>query len=226
VDLERDLLPALGPGSALSLSLPATFTVAEFSSPRLATRLGDPFRVLRLEAVLPVRDAALLRAVAARLQKAGPRTGLKVAPRGPTAAPTGWTVSWGRADLGTALAGERLLVAGGADGLPALASRAASGGKGYEAPTGPARAALAGGLGGAVLDVGHLTRSIAALPEEAYGTGPNAFVMRSLVHRYLEPAEALASVSARLDLVPGSAVLDVEVVGRPLPDAPDGAARP
>ena len=224
VDPERDVFPSLGPGAALALSLAPTFTVAEFASPRFDVRRTDPFRVVRLEAVLPVRDAARLRAILARLQKAAARTGVKVAPRGPPGAPASWTLSWGAATLGLSLAGDRLLVAGGAERLRALEARAVAGG-GYAAPTPPARAALAGGLGGAVLDVGHLVRSVAALPEEAYGTGPNAFVMRSLVGRYLEPAESLATVSARLDLSPGAAVVDLEVVGRP-PPAPTAPPAP
>jgi hypothetical protein len=224
IDLERDLFPALGPGPALSLSLAPTFTLAAFSSPRLDARRTDPFRLARLEAVLPLRDLAKLRDFLGRLQRAGPRLGLKVAARGPPhpsgpAAPPGWTVSWGKAQLGLSVAGDRLLVAGGPDLLAALQARAAAGAGGYEAPTDAARAALATGLGGAVLDVGHLAGSVAALPEQAYGTGPNAFVMRSLVARYLEPAETLASVSARLDLAPGAALVDLELVGRPVPAA-------
>lgn len=228
IDLERDLFPALGPGAAFSLSLAPTFTVTEFSSPRFDVRRTDPFRMLRLEAVLPVRDAALLRALLARLQKAAPRTGVTVVPRGPAAAPSAWTLSWGKAQLGLSLAGDRLLVAGAAGRLQALAARAAAEGVGYAAPTEPAQAALTGGLGGVVLDVEHLAKSVAALPEEAYGTGPNAFVMRSLVSRYLEPAASLAAVSARLDLVPGAAVVDLEVVGNPTAGgpAPGGPSAP
>jgi len=220
VDLERDVLPALGPGGAAGLSLAPTFTVAEFSSPRFDVRHTDPFRVVRLEASVPVRDEARLRALLDRLRKAGGRTGVKVAPRPAPAG--GWTVSWGASTLGLALSGGRLLAAGGADRLPPLEARAAAGG-GYAPGTPPARAALEGGLGGAVLDVGHLARSVAGLPEEAYGTGPNAFVVRSLVARYLEPAASLATISARLDLAPGAARLDLEVVGRP---PPDPAGRP
>ena len=70
------------------------------------------------------------------------------------------------------------------------------------------------GLGGAVLDVDHLARAVEALPESAYGTGPNAVVMRSVVNRYLEPAASLSTISLRLDLVPGAAVVDLEVDGR------------
>ncbi|HQR30090.1 MAG TPA: hypothetical protein PLL32_06745, partial [Anaeromyxobacteraceae bacterium] len=84
-------------------------------------------------------------------------------------------------------------------------------------PTDGEKAALGTGRGGARPDVDHLVRSIEALPEEAYGTGPNAVVMRSLVNRYLEPASALSAVSARLDLVPGAALVDLDVDGRSTP---------
>ncbi|MEY2668433.1 MAG: hypothetical protein RJA59_1071, partial [Pseudomonadota bacterium] len=154
-----------------------------------------------------------LRGFLSRLQKAGPRLSLKVVPRGPAAEPTGWTLSWGKAQLGLALSRGRLLVSGGAPRLAALEART-GGGQGYAPSVPAARTALSTGLGGAVLDVGHLARSIEALPDEAYGTGPNAVVMRSLVNRYLEPAGAVAAVALRLDLVPGAALVDLDVEGR------------
>jgi hypothetical protein len=215
VDLAGAIAPALGPGGVASLSLAPTFTVAEFSSPRFDPRRTDPFELVLLDAVVPVRDPAPLRALLARLQKAGPRLALKVVPRGGADA-SAWTVSWGKARLGVALAGDRLLVAGNADRLPALEARAAAGG-GWAGGTAPARGALASGLAGAVLDVEHLAASVEALPESAYGTGPNAVVMRSLVNRYLEPAHALASLSLRLGLAPGAALLDLDVEGRSTP---------
>ncbi len=208
LDLERELLSAIGPGAAVSLSLAPTFSVAEFSSPRFDMRRTDPFRLFRLEGALPLRDPAAARAFLGRLEKAGPRLGVRVTPKGSSA----FTVAWGKARLGVGLEGDAVLVAGPADGLEALSARAAS--QGYRPPSEAAGAALATGLGGAVLDVEHLARAIEALPEEAYGTGPNAMVMRSLVSRYLEPASAIASVSLRLDLAPGAALVDLEVVGR------------
>jgi hypothetical protein len=216
LDPVAGLSPAFAPAGALSLALAPTFTLTDFSSPRFDLRRVDPFSFVHLDAVLPVRDAAVLRAFLARLQKAGPRLSLKVVPRGPAAEPTGWTLSWGKAQLGLALAGGRLLVAGGAPRLAALEARS-TGGEGYAAPGPAARAALSSGLGGAVLDVEHLARSVEALPEEAYGTGPNAVVMRSLVNRYLEPATALSTVTLRLDLAPGAALVDLDVEGRSEP---------
>jgi hypothetical protein len=216
LDPVAGLSPAFGPAGALSLALAPTFTLTDFSSPRFDLRRVDPFSFVHLDAVLPVRDAAVLRGFIARLQKAGPRLSLKVVPRGPAAEPTGWTLSWGKAQLGLALDGARLLVSGGAPRLAALEARSTTG-DGYAAPGPAARAALSSGLGGAVLDVAHLSRSVEALPEVAYGTGPNAVVMRSLVNRYLEPATALSSVALRLDLAPGAALVDLDVDGRSEP---------
>jgi hypothetical protein len=216
LDPVTGLSPAFGPGGALALALAPTFTLTDFSSPRFDLRRLDPFSFVHLDAVLPVRDAAVLRAFLARLQKAGPRLSLKVVPSGPAAEPTGWTLSWGKAQLGLALSGGRLLLSGGAPRLAALEARPAEG-EGYAAPGPAARAALSSGLGGAVLDVDHLGRSVEALPEEAYGTGPNAVVMRSLVNRYLEPAAALATISLRLELSPGAALVDLDVDGQSEP---------
>ena len=213
LDPERDLLAALAPGAVLSLAVAPTFTVTEFSSPHFDVRRADPFRLLELEAVLHLREPAAVPALLGRLAKAGRRLGVQVTPKGSSA----WTIGWGKARLGVGVSGGRLFVAGPADRLPALAGRA--GGAGYRAPTEAAGAALAAGMGGAVVDVDHLVRSIEALPEEAYGSGPSAVVMRSLVARYLEPASALATVSLRLDLAPGAALLDLEVVGREGPPA-------
>ena len=211
IDPERELVASVAPGAVLSLGVAPTFTVTEFSSPRFDVRRTDPFRLLELEAVVPLRDPSAPPAFLDRLRKEGRRLGVQVTPKGTA----GWTVGWGKAQLGVAVAGGRLFVAGPADRLPALVSRA--GGAGYRAPTEAAGAALAVGMGGAVVDVAHLVHAIESLPDEAYGTGPNAVVMRALVGRYLEPAKGLATVSLRLDLAPGATLLDLEAVGRETP---------
>ncbi|HVP68132.1 MAG TPA: hypothetical protein VMT17_12800 [Anaeromyxobacteraceae bacterium] len=211
IDPERELLPAIAPGPAVALAVAPSFTLADFSSGFLDARRVDPFRLVELEAVLPVRDPAAVTSFVDRLRKAGKRLGVDVAPRGPS----GYTVAFGKARLGLELAGGRLLVAGPAEKLPALAARAP--GSGYRAAGEAARQALSTGMGGAVLDVAHLSRAIEALPQEAYGTGPSAVVMHSLVSRYLDPAAALSAVSLRLDLAPGAALLDLEVAGREAP---------
>lgn len=215
LDLGRELLPALGPGAALSLSIAPTFTLAEFSSPSADLRRADPFRLVKLEAVARVRDPTRVRAFSARVAQVAPRYGARVAARGGA-----WTLSYGRGQLGWSLQDGRLLVAGGPGRLEALERRVADGSGGYQAPSAAARAALAGGVGGAVLDVEHLVASVEALPDEAYGTGPNAFVMRSLADRLLEPASRVLAATLRFDLLPGGAVFDLEVEGREPPRAP------
>jgi hypothetical protein len=56
---------------------------------------------------------------------------------------------------------------------------------------------------------------VRALPPEAFGEGPNAFVLRSLVDRFVAPAERLATASIRADLEGGALRLTVEVQARP-----------
>jgi hypothetical protein len=209
LDLESELLSGLAPGAALSLSIAPTFTLAEFSSPSPDLRRADPFRLLKLEIAARVRDPARVRAFSARVAQAAPRLGARVATRG-----AAWTLGFGKGQLAWSLQGERLLVAGGPGRLEDLERRVAGGSGGYQAPSADARAGLEGGVGGAVLDVEHLVASVQALPDEAYGTGPNAFVMRSLADRLLEPAARVRGATLRFDLLPAAALFDLEIEGR------------
>jgi hypothetical protein len=59
--------------------------------------------------------------------------------------------------------------------------------------------------------VGKLVAAVRALPDEAFGTGPSGFVMRSLVERVVEPAARLAAISLHADLADGALVLGLEV---------------
>ncbi|HEU4385377.1 MAG TPA: hypothetical protein VFR85_17965 [Anaeromyxobacteraceae bacterium] len=212
LDLEGGLLSALAPGAALSLSVAPTFTLTEFSSPSPDLRRADPFRLVRLEVAARVRDPARVRAFSARVAQVAPRFGARVIARGPA-----WTLLYGRGQLGWSIQGERLLLAGGPGRLEELERRIAAGEGGYQAPSAASRAALEGGVGGAVLDGQRLVASVQALPDEAYGTGPNAFVMRSLADRFLEPASQVLAAALRFDLLPGGAVFNLEIEGREAP---------
>jgi hypothetical protein len=66
------------------------------------------------------------------------------------------------------------------------------------------------------VNVGRLVAAVRALPDEAFGSGPSGFVMRSLVERVVEPAARLAAISIRADLSEGALVLALEVEARPL----------
>ena len=219
LDLSKDLLESLAPGAALSLSLAPTFTVAGLSWSRLDPRSRDPFRLVGVEVLARVRDPARLKAFTARLGQVAPRWGARLTGRA-TAEGGSWRLSMGAARLAWSLAGGRLAVAGGADRLEPLSRRATAGGPGYAAPTEASRAALGSGVAAAVLDVGNAVAAVRALPQEAYGTGPDGFVMRSLVDRFLEPASHLEAVSLRLDVAPEAALLDLEIEGRETGEEP------
>jgi hypothetical protein len=119
--------------------------------------------------------------------------------------------------VAVALAGPRLVVAAGpAGGLDALVARGA--GQGWRPPTPAAAEALAGGLGGLVLDGDNLTKAVRALPPEAFGTGPDGVVARSLAEKLTAPGVG-GTLSLRADLPPGALRLALDV------ELPPGQAR-
>lgn len=200
VDPDRDLPGLLGPGAAAAAWLSPALDLAGLGEAALR---ADPLRLVRFEAVAPLADPGRARALSERLAPArrgrAPRDG---AFRLPT--PSG-EIAW-------RVEGERLLLAGGPAGaLDELAARVAGDGPGWRAPTEAAGAALSGGLGGAVLDAQRLVASVRALPQEAFGTGPSGFVVRSVVDRFLDPAARLAALSLRADLAEETLVLGLEV---------------
>jgi hypothetical protein len=206
VDLQRDVFDLLGPGAAGAASLAPGAGLSALSGGALR---ADPLRLLRFEVVAPLRDATRAREVSARIARlTGSRPGL-ASKDGPTRyrvrTPSGeiaWAVDAERA---------RLALSGGAPGgLDALLGRLAA----APAPAGGA-GAVAGGLGGLAVDVPRLVEGVRALPPEAFGEGPNAFVLRSLVDRFVAPAERLATASIRADLEGGALRLTVEVQARP-----------
>jgi hypothetical protein len=205
IDLERDLFGLLAPGGAIALSLPPALDLGGLSA---AAARSDPLRAVQFEAILPVKDPAAAEAASARIEGAAARGRRPGRPADGThriRTPSG-EIAW-RVDADA----RRVVAAGGPPGrLEALLARLA-GGAGWRAPTEAARAALSGGLGGAVLVPPRLVAAVRTLPEEAFGTGPSGFVMRSLVERLVEPASRLAAVSFRADLGEGALVLALEV---------------
>ena len=206
IDLRRDVFDLLGPGAAGAASLAPGAGLSAISGDVLR---ADPLRLLRFEAVSPLRDVARSREVSARIARlAGSRPGGAAA-----AGPARYRVRTPSGEIAWAVDAERarLALAGGAPGgLDALLGRLAA----APAPRGGA-GALAGGLGGLALDVPRLVESVRALPPEAFGEGPDAFVLRSVVDRFVDPAERLAAVSARADLEGGALRLTIEVEVRP-----------
>ncbi|ABC83552.1 hypothetical protein [Anaeromyxobacter dehalogenans] len=216
LDPQRDLFDLLAPGAAVALSLSPGLELAGLTE---ATLRADPLRLVRLEAVARVKDPDRARAAFDRLAPP-PRRPRAARPAAAPPAPGTWRIATPSGELAWRLDGDRLAVAGGAPGaLDALAARLDGDGAGFRAPTPAAEAALKGGLGGAVLDAQRLVAGVRALPEDAFGTGPSGFVVRSVVDRFLEPAARLSAVSLRAQLAEGALVLVAEV--EVLPSAPE-----
>jgi hypothetical protein len=211
LDLARDVFGVLLPGGALSLSLSPGFSLPALTWPVLTL---DPPRVLELEVLAPVKEGAA-RAVERWARYADPDRPPATGPDGVTRVPTpSGEIAWKLAD-------GRLALAGGRPGrLTALLARAAGQGRGWEPPVPEARGALQGGLGGAVLDVPRLTSALRALPPASFGSGPDGFVVRSMVDRLLEPASRLAALSLRAELAGDALVFTLEVHRRAPGSAP------
>jgi hypothetical protein len=235
-DLQRDLFDQLAPGGAAVVSLTPSLALTGLDEVQLR---ADPLRLVRFELVGEVKDedqarAALerLRVLAAALAEPtrravapAPQPAKKPmagrAPRvreaaaapspAPPAAPPDRVVT-PSGEIAWRLAGTRLAMAGGPPGaLDQLLARLDGAGRGFAAPTPAAAAALAGGLGGAVLDTQRLVERVRALPDEAFGTGPTGFVVRSVVDRVLEPAARLSAVSAHAELQGRALVVTLSV---------------
>jgi hypothetical protein len=220
LDLQRDLFDLLSPGCAASLSLSPRFDLSDLSE--TAVR-ADLLKIVRFELVAEVKDEEATRRVLLRLPallsalsaplgreaKEAPSVSAALGQEGRIATPSG--------ELAYRLDGKRLTMAGGPKGsLTPLLLRASGKSPGYASPTKASATALSGGLGGVVLDPRSLSKSVRALPEEAFGTGPTGFLVRSIAERFLEPAERITALSARAEL--SGEVVRVELlVEAPLP---------
>ncbi|MBI5067691.1 MAG: hypothetical protein HZB56_05580 [Deltaproteobacteria bacterium] len=204
LDPVRDLAAHLAPGAAAGLWLPPALDLpAVARSGAAAAR--DPFRLLHPGLRWRVADAAGLRSGLSKLARALPALGIAPVAEGPD----GWSAPVGGGRLAWRLAGDHLYLAGGPGRLEALQAAGAR----FAAPTPTSRAALEGGEAAGVLDVGRLVAGFRALPGSSFGTGPDGFVMRALVERFLEPASHLTAVSLRLELLPGAARVDLAIEG-------------
>ncbi len=195
-ELLRQVVAALEPPLDLGLGLSPR---AELAAALASRGQLDPLRVVRAEAVATVRAGAALAPLFDELA-AGAGGGGKDGR---------WRVPAGQAEVAWTLSGPRLLVAAGpAGGLEDLLARAS--GTAWKAPTPAAAEALAGGLGGAVLDGANLVKAVKALPPEAFGAGPDAVVLRSLAEKVTLPGGG-GTVSLRADLPAGALRLTLDV---------------
>jgi hypothetical protein len=222
LDPQRDLLDNLAPGAALSVSVAPTLEIAKVAAgPRaLDPRRQNPFSMVHLAALGRVRDPARAQEVLERIAKAAPKIEAKITARpveakGSLPAGTAWTATYAKGEgLAWALLGDRILATGGPGRLDALMGAVSSGATGYAPRSAESRSALGGGVAGGLIDMHNLVASIRSLPSEAYGTGPDGFVMRAMAGRIIEPASRLDAATVRLEVLEDVAVAELGLEAR------------
>jgi hypothetical protein len=182
----REIAPALAPGAAVTLALsPSAKLSALVDYGILDWRRRSPFESVQLLALAKVADEPRLSAALESLAKALPAAGARV-----TRMPDGWQVRYAggegpRFGLAT-VAGQKILwLAGGYGGrdLNAILATARD----------PSPPAVLGQEEGAAVrvDLAALAARVRSLPEATYGTGPQAYVARSLVGQIVQPLSAV-----------------------------------
>jgi hypothetical protein len=199
VDLDSDLFGALQPGVVAALSLSPTANLARaVDADLLDLRSHSPFDVVHLAVYAGAADAARLRPALQAVADALPRFGAAA-----TRSQTGDGVEW----LVTSSGGQ-----GARFGLRTVGGTALAylvGGESLEAALARKDGQGAGGGAAALrIDFGQLAAQVAALPQSAYGTGPQSYVARSLVGQVIEPLRPLAM---RATIAPGAQGLLVEL---------------
>ena len=193
-----ELFASLAPGASISLGVSKTANLAHAVDYGLDWRKQSPFETIQLVALAQIADQPRFDKALDALLLRLPSMGMQIARAG---SDFQITYSGGKgARFGTReLDGKKVAyVIGGA-----LEPGALKAGKGAEQDAGATASA----------DFGKLYDAIHALPPEAFGTGPQAMVTRSLLGQVIDPLRPLrvsSSVLANADSL--TANLDVELV--------------
>jgi hypothetical protein len=202
------LLASLQPGAAISLGVEKSANLGHLVDYGLDWRRESPFQTVQLVALAQVADAQKFLDAAEALAKKIPSLNATVARSGDEWAisyPGGKGVRFGVRDV----EGKKLAYAiGGTLDIAALKS----------APNekDPETAALTQDPGASLrADFGKLYDAIHALPEGAFGSGPQAYVTRSVLTQIIDPLRSVR-VTAGAMAYPDSlgASLDVELVAQ------------
>ncbi len=203
-----------------NLAAPFALAVGLSSNVNLSTafdfdpRRANPFRAYSLVALAQVKDGAKAAKTLGKLEGTLQKLGLTVT----TEEVGGATVYTSRSGLGDGLSwtlhGHDLVLAGGLGDQLAATLQAVESNQEALAPADfapQAKAALFGrpGLAGAV-DFQQLGDTVKKLPNDAFGTGPSAFMARSMVTGVVEPLSRLKLVAA-VAPTPGGITLDLSV---------------
>ena len=193
IDPLRDVAPALAPGAAVAVGLsPSAKLGAVVDYGLLDWRTRSPFESLQLLALAPVADEARLSRALESLARALPKAGGEV-----RRTSDGWQVRYAggegpRFGLAT-VAGRKVAWLAGGYGSRELAAILATAGD----PVVPG--VLGQDPGAAVLvDLATLAARIRSLPDSTYGSGPQAYVARSLVSQIIEPLSALRATASAI----------------------------
>ena len=193
VDPLRDIAPALAPGAALAIGLsPSAKLGALVDYGIFDWRTRSPFESLQLLALAPVADETRLSRALQSLAAALPKAGAKV-----QRTSDGWQVRYAggegpRFGLAT-VAGQKVAWLAGSYGARELSGILAA----ARDPSLPP--VLAQDPGAAVrVDLAALAARVRSLPDATYGSGPQAYVARSVVGQIIEPLSALRATAAAI----------------------------
>jgi hypothetical protein len=200
---DADFVAALQPGVALSLAVAKDVNVSAAMDYGLDFSRKSPFDTVQLVALARTSDRPRALKALEQLAQKLPALGAQVERKGDDFQIT----------YGAGLRGARFGIR--ADGLAYLL-----GGEGLSpddlvATSKPAGASALWTDGGAALeiDLGKLASAVQQLPDSAYGSGPQAYVARSLVSQVIEPLRPLRISVAALPAADGlSGTLELQIV--------------
>lgn len=212
IDFDQEVVANLEPGFALSLGLAPTVNLSTAFD--LDPRRTNVFQNYSLLAVGRVKDAAKGAATMERLAAVVEKLGNTVASRQVAGAKV-YTANYRLGEgMSWMLQGNDLVLAGGfGDRLPALVE-GLKGRKDGLSPTDfapRAKEALFGKDGAAVaVDFGKIGEAVGKLPDDAFGTGPGAFMARSAASGVVQQLSRLRAVAA-VAPVDGGLMVDLSV---------------
>jgi hypothetical protein len=200
--LPKDLFAGLKPGVALSLAVARGANIGQAIDYGFDWRRKSPFDTVELVALAEVVDEKLVLRNLEAVAKAMPQLGARVQRKG-----NDFQIKYAGGRGARFGLHERLAYLLGGEIAPQDLRRTPR-------STNPEAAALWDDPGAAVrIDFGKLSDALRALPETAYGSGPQAYVARSLVSQVIEP---LRPVRVTLTAQAGAGFLgggaDVEIV--------------